>query len=242
LAAQEAGGASVAYGAHGTGFVAGIAIALVLQMQRGPRREIHRDRGRRYFESNDWYAALGELTSHLKIVPDDLDARRMRARCLLLLGDGGEAAGEYLRLFRAARRSGDLITTASLYREMRVYAVGSLLNEQALLRLAFDFQKAGRPGDAAEAYAEILTRFPTSEVTDLAAVRRAEILWTELGRYEDARACYRTVLEEGRLSEWADLAEARLRSMEALAGTARIRNRTPGTSTAARRPSARPGS
>jgi len=242
LAAQEAGGAGVAYGAHATGFLAGIAMALLLQMHRGPSREIHRDRGRRYFERNDWYAALGELTSHLRLVPDDLEARRMRARCLVLLGEGGEAAGEYLRLFRAARRSGDLITAASLYREMRVYGVGSMLNEHALLRLAFDFQKAGRPGDAAEVYAEILARFPAGEVTDLAAIRRAEILWTELGRYEDARVCYRTLLEEGRKSEWTGLAEARLRSMEALAGTAPIRSGPRGTSIARPRPSPHPGS
>jgi membrane associated rhomboid family serine protease len=242
LAAREAGGGGVAHAAHASGFLAGIAGAVLLGLHRGPRREIHRDRGRRHFEKSDWYAALGELTTHLDIVPDDLEARRMRARCLVLLGEGGEAAAEYLRLFRAARRSRDLITCASLYREMRVYGIGSMLDERALLRLAFDFQKAGRPGDAAEVYGEILTRFPEGEVTDLAAIRRAEILWGELGRYDEARACYRGLLERGRASEWAGLAEARLRSMEALAGAAPLRSRSPGTSTARPRPSSRPAS
>lgn len=242
LAAHEAGGAGVAYAAHGSGFVAGIAGALLLGLHRGPRREIHRDRGRRYFERNDWYAALGDLTTHLRIVPDDLEARRMRARCLVLLGESGEAAGEYLRLFRSARQSGDLVTSASLYREMRVYGIGSMLDERGLLRLAFDFQKAGRSGDAAEAYGEILARFPASDVTDLATIRRAEILWSELGRYEEARACYGALLEGGRVSEWTGLAEARLRSMEALAGATPVRSRTPGTSTARPRPSPRPRS
>lgn len=242
-AAREAGGATVAYAAHAGGFAAGVACAFLLGMHLGPRREIHRDRGRRYFEKSDWYAAVGELTSHLAVVPDDLDARRMRARSLVLLGENGEAAAEYLRLFRAARASGDLISTASLYREIRVYGVGSMLDERALLRLAFDFQKAGRPGDAAEAYREILTRFPTGEVTDLAAIRRAEILWSELGRYEEARECYRTLLEEDRPSEWREVAEARLRSMEALAGAPSIRRTRPrGISTARPRPSSRPGS
>lgn len=241
LAAHEAGGASVAYAAHATGFLAGVSGAVLLGLHRGPRREIHRDRGRRYFERSDWYAALGELTTHLAAVPDDLGARRMRARCLVLLGESGEAAGEYLRLFRAARRAGDLITAASLYREMRVYGVGSMLDERALLRLAFDFQKAGRPGDAAEVYAEILARFPTGDVTDLATIRRAEVLWTELGRYDEARACYRSLLEEGRPSEWTELAEARLRSMEALTGSP-VRSRSPGTSIARPRPSSHPRS
>lgn len=212
------GGGSVAYAAHGGGFLAGIVLAFVLGLHRGPRREIHLDRGRRYFEKSDWYAAAGELTAHLEIVPADVVARRMRARCLVLLGSGGEAASEYLRLFRDARRAGDVRGAASLYREMRRYGVGANLPERALLRLAYDFQKAGRPAEAVSVYDEIVSRFPEGEVTDLAMIRAAELLWTELGRYEEARGWYRRLLDSGRESEWREVAEARWSSMNALTG------------------------
>jgi membrane associated rhomboid family serine protease len=216
--AWDAGGAPVAYAAHAGGFLAGMTMALLLGLHRGPRREIHFERGRRYFERSDWYAACGELTSHLEIVPGDREAGRMRARCLVLLGSQGEAAAEYLRLFHAARGRGDVVEAASLYREMRVYGLGCNLTAQELLRLAQEFQAAGRPGEAAEIYRETLASAPAGPVADLAAIRRAEILWSELGRYEEARACYRDLLESGSAGEWRELAEARLRSMDVLSG------------------------
>lgn len=239
LVAFESGGAPVAYAAHTGGFVAGIVMALAMGMNRGPRREIHLDRGRRYFRKNDWYAAAGEFTSHLEIVPGDRDARRMRARCLVLLGRSGEAATEYLRLFREARAAGDTTAAASLYRETRVYGIGTTLSDRALLRLAFDFQKAGRAGDAAEAYREVANRFPAGEMTDLAAIRRAEILWSELGRYDEARECYRQLLDRTETGEWRHVAEARLRSMNALAGEPLPTSPSRGNRTPRRRPGAR---
>jgi membrane associated rhomboid family serine protease len=214
----DAGGAPVAYAAHAGGFLAGVALAVLVGLHRGPRREIHFERGRRYFEKSDWYAACGELTSHLQRVPSDREAARMRARCLVLLGSQGEAAAEYLRLFQAARRRGDVVEAASLYREMRVYGLGCNLSPPELLRLAQEFQAAGRPGEAAEIYRETQASAPPGPIADLAAIRRAEILWSELGRYEEARACYRDLLGSGAAGEWRELAEARLRSMDALAG------------------------
>lgn len=231
------GGGSVAYAAHAGGFLAGIVLAFMLGLHRGSRREIHLDRGRRHFEKSDWYAAAGELTTHLQVVPEDVAARRMRARCLVLLGSGGEAAAEYLQLFRDARRRRDVRAAASLYGEMRRYGIGANLPERALLRLAYDFHKAGRPAEAVEVYDEIVSRFPAGEVTDLATIRAAELLWSELGRYEDARGWYRRLLESGSESEWRDVAEARWKSMNALTGP--IGSPARGTATARARPSAR---
>jgi membrane associated rhomboid family serine protease len=216
--AWGSGGAGVAYAAHAGGFLAGAVLAVLLGLHRGPRREIHLDRGKRYFRRCDWYAAAGELTSHLAVVPEDTEARRIRARCLVLLGNPGEAAAEYLRLFRAARAARDVPGVASLYREMRRYGLGSNLPERTLLKLAFEFQKIGRLEEASEIYLEITLRFPEGEVTELAAIRRAELLWSSLGRYEEARTCYRQLLESSPEGEWRDLAEARLRSMSALTG------------------------
>jgi membrane associated rhomboid family serine protease len=217
LVAWGNGGSATAYGAHAGGFVAGILLGLLLGLPGGVRREIHRQRGQRYFEKGNWHAAAGELTQHLRAAPDDGEARAMRARCWVLLGRSGEAAGEYLALFRVARRSGSEDEVARLYREMRVYAIPTNLTERGLLRMAFRLQKAGHAREAAEAYLELTNRFPEGPKAELALIRRAEIEW-ELGNYEKALAEYERLLATAPRSDWADLAEDRLRSIRALTG------------------------
>lgn len=219
LVAWGNGGAAVAYAAHGGGFLGGIVLGLLLGLPWQARRELHRERGRQQFEKGNWYAAAGELTSHLALSPNDIDARRMRARCSLLLGQVGEAAADYLIAFREMRRTtDDTAHIARLYREMRRYGVGTNLKEAALLRLAYDFQRAGEPAAAAEAFEEVATRFPVGPRAELAMVRRAEILWSDLGRIEDALHAYERVLESHPRGEWRHFAEGRVRSMRAMTG------------------------
>ena len=241
LAAAESGTGNVAYGAHAGGFVAGVALAFLLGMHRGARHDVHRERGRRYFERGEWYAATGELTTHLGLVPDDHEAAAMRARGWVLLGRGGEAASEYLRLFRSARQRGDLDEVSRLYLEMRRYGIGSNLAESGLLRVAFDLHKSGHAEEAAEVFLELTHRFPAGPKAELALVRRAEILWNELGALDLAEECYRGLLKDYPDGEWSELADARLRSIRALAGrslTGRPRSRG-SSSGSARRSSAR---
>jgi TolA-binding protein len=102
--------------------------------------------------------------------------------------------------------------TTRLYREMRVYGVGSDLDEAGLLRIAYDFRKTGRPAEGAEAFLELVTRFPAGPKAELALIRRAEILWSDLGRYDEARRSCRHLLESYPESEWKELAEDRLKS------------------------------
>jgi membrane associated rhomboid family serine protease len=218
LAATESGGGGVAYAAHAGGFVSGLVLSLLVGLQRDVKKEVHFQRGQRYFEKGDFHAAAGEMTSHLRYVPGDAEAAAMRARCFILLGRRGEAASEYLRLFREARRNRDIDRAARLYGEIRRYGLGSNLSESGLLRMAFDFQKGGRVEEAAEVFLEVTNRFPSGPKAELALVRRAEILWNHLGSCESAGEGYRRLLEDYPDSEWADLADARLRSMRALSG------------------------
>jgi hypothetical protein len=217
LVAWGNGGGSTAYGAHGGGFVAGMVLGILFGLPAGARREIHRQRGRRWFEKGNWYAAAGEFTKHLEIEPGDNEVRAMRARCWVVLGQSGEAAGEYLELFRAARAEGDVEGMARLYRQMRVYAIPTNLDEAGLLKLAFRLQKAGHDRDAAEAYLELASRFPEGPKAELALIRRAEIEW-KVGNYEEALAEYQRLLGTYPQTDWRDLAEARTRSIRALTG------------------------
>jgi len=226
FAASEGGTTGVAYAAHGGGFVAGFVLAFLLGMHRGARHDVYRERARRYLERGDFHAAVGELTRHLRQVPEDGEAAAMRARGFAVLGRSGEAASEYQRLFRDARRRRDAVEGARLYREMRRYGVGSNLSESGLLRMAFDFHKAGRSEAAAEVFLELTTRFPAGPKAELALVRRAEICWNDLGSYELAADSYRRLIREYPESEWRELADARLRSMRALSGRT-IREPTP---------------
>ncbi len=218
LVAWGNGGAGVAYAAHAGGFVTGILVALALGLRRGAKMDVHLARGGRYFEKGDWYAAAGELTAHLKLSPDDRAARSMRARCCVLLGRIGEAATEYLALFREARRAEDVGELAKLYREMRRYGIASNLNEAGLLKLAFRFRRGECFEEAAEAFLEIATRFPADPKAELALIRRAETLWQDLGRTEEAQETYRRFLVDFPKSEWRDVADARFRAMRAQSG------------------------
>jgi membrane associated rhomboid family serine protease len=240
LVAWGNGGSATAYAAHAGGFVVGLLFALALGWQREARREIHRERARRYFERGDWHAAAGELTEHLRHVPEDRDARARRARCWVLLGRSGEAAAEYQRAFRSAAEARVNDELARLVEEMRRYGVGSGLDARELLRLAFDLQKAGRADAAALVYEEITNRFPEGPLAEIALIRRAEIFWGVLGDYAQAQSDYRRLVDSHPASEWRELAEARLRSMRALTGEGSVLTRPRDTSTRPRPSSARP--
>ncbi len=218
LVAWGNGGSSTAYAAHAGGFFAGFLIAIVLGFPQQARLEVHREKGKRYFEKGDWYAAVGEFTTHLALVPTDEEVRAMRARCFVLLGRNSEATVEYQGAFRAAQRGGDWSAVAYLYREMRRYGIGTALNERTLMRLSFELQKFGEHEAAAEAYRELGNRFPDGPKAELALIRRAEVLWDKVGDVEAAVEGYRELLESYPESEWRDLAEARLRSMRMLTG------------------------
>lgn len=242
LVAWGNGGASTAYAAHGGGFLAGVLLALAFGFPRKARQELHKDKGKRYFEKGDWYAAAGELTAHLKLVPEDDEVRSMRARCYVVLGRSAEAASEYLAAFRVARRRRDFDAVARLYKEMRRYGIGTSLNDRMLMRLAFDLQKAERWEAAAETYLEICNRFPHGPKAELALIRRSELFWERLGDVPEAQAGYRRLLAEFPGSEWRDLAEARLRSMERLSGSGITRPvMTPPGSPHPPRPASAPG-
>ena len=219
LIAWTNGGGAIAYAAHGGGFVAGIALGLMLGLPWEARREIHRERGDQHFQRGNWFAAVGELTAHLERDPGDAEARRKRARALLVLARVGEATVDYLTVFRQLRERREYEELARLYSEMRVYGVGSNLAEKDLLGLAFEFQKRGRAAEAAELFLELLHRFPMGPRAEIALIRRAELLWSELGKVDSAREAYRQFLEAYPESEWRDLAEARLGSMSALSGS-----------------------
>ncbi|MCA9751564.1 MAG: rhomboid family intramembrane serine protease [Gemmatimonadetes bacterium] len=217
LVAWGNGGANTAYGAHAGGFLAGIALAILFGLPAGVRREVHRERGRRHFERGDWWAAIGELSRHLEIVPGDDESAAMRARAYVVLGQIGDASTEYLRLFRDARQAGDVERTAELYRQMRLYAIPTNLTESGLLKLAYLLRKGGHRREAAQAFLEIVNRYPDGPKAEIASIRRAELLW-ELGETEDALLEYERLLASHPESDWRELAEGRVDSIRALTG------------------------
>ena len=240
LVAWGNGGSATAYAAHGGGFLAGVVAGVLLGYPQAAQREIHKARARRYFERGNWHAAAGELTQHLRRVPDDREARARRARCWIVLGRAGEASAEYQRAIRDAARAGATDEIARLVEETRRYGVASGLDAPALLKLAFGFQKSGHAAAAAAMYEEITNRFPQGALSELALIRRAETLCGELGDYEGALADYGRLIESYPESEWRDLAEARRQSIRALTGE-RFTNRR-GTSMTRRPPASRPPS
>jgi membrane associated rhomboid family serine protease len=218
LAAWGSGGSSVAYAAHAGGFVVGMLAALALRFPRHVREEVHRDRGTRYFERGEWAAALGELTTHLRLVPKDFEAARMRAQALHFAGSAPESMRDFRRLLRESLRAKLLGRAAELHREMWGRGVYSDLAAPVLLRFAFDLQKSEFSEEAVGAYEELQIRYTSHPGADLALLRAAELLWGKLGRIEDARVTLERLLATYPTSEWKDVAEARLASMRALAG------------------------
>ena len=218
LVAWGNGGAGTAYMAHVGGFVSGVLLGLVLGLPAKAKREIHLERGARYFEAGNWYAAAGEFTEHLRVTTESEQARALRARCYVLLGRAAEATADYQAALQLARRRDDVAAVADIYREMRRYGIGTNLPGPALLRLAFEFQKAGKYKAAIEAYWQFETSSEGNDRAELAAIRRAELLWERIGDVEAAKAAYRTLLEQGVSGEWREVAEARLQSMHALTG------------------------
>jgi len=239
LVAWGNGGSGTAYAAHAGGFVAGMLLGLALHLPAQARREIHLERGRRYFEAGNWFAAAGEFAEHIRHAGENDEARALRARCFVLLGRSGEAAAEYQAAFRAARRGGDMGTQGQLYREMRRYGVATNLQGPSLLRLAFDLQKAGRYQAAADAYRDIEATHPDPATVELALIRRAELMWEKVGDLDEAKEAYAQLVRQFPGSDWRELAEARLRSMSALSGEIPVTVPSPDTSTGPGRSSSR---
>ena len=122
-----------------------------------------------------------------------------------------------LRLFRDARQAGDVERTAELYRQMRLYAIPTNLTESGLLKLAYLLRKGGHRREAAQAFLEIVNRYPDGPKAEIASIRRAELLW-ELGETEDALLEYERLLASHPESDWRELAEGRVDSIRALTG------------------------
>ena len=121
--------AGVACGSHVGGLLGGIGLGLLFRLRQKARAEQHLQRGRRYLDQAQWYAAQGELIEYVRCQPEDEEGHLELARTYRLTGRHPQADHHYRqschRMARAKRLDRVEATYCEAERGSPTFALGA---------------------------------------------------------------------------------------------------------------------
>ncbi|MDI6808713.1 MAG: rhomboid family intramembrane serine protease [Candidatus Eisenbacteria bacterium] len=185
LATAGGEGTRVAYWAHLSGLLMGIALALMFDMRRAASNQVKLIRGNRYFDKGKWYAAIGEYMTYTSLVPGDAEGRLQLARALAITGEKRSAQEEYEKAMSTLLKDGECEPAVECYKEMARQVRGSCPRPSAQLALAECSEKIGRIKDAAEILEGFIRYYPDHPRRGAALAKYGELL-ASLGKYGEA--------------------------------------------------------
>lgn len=218
-------GVGVAYSVHLGGFVAGVALALLL----GTLPQAHAERklaaARRAVGRADFFAAQALYLEYLELRPADAAARVEAARAFLSDADHGSAREQYgaavAALLEQGRRGEAEDVMAEAMRALPRFA----LAERAHLELACGMERSLKYRASLDAYANFAARYPASPDAPFVLLRAAGLLERRFARAGKALECYECLLARYPEDSWADFA---LGEIERLAPAAAAAGGKPG--------------
>lgn len=205
-----AGGAAIAYGEHVGGFLAGAALALAMKTFPEGRAERRLAAARRHFERAEWFGAQAEYIEYLARRPGDGAAHGELARAYICGGDRARARESYGEAIRLAFESGERGRAEDLFAEASRQVPRFTVLERLHLDLACGMERSLKYGAALAAYEQYLWRYPGSPEAPFVLLRMAGIHERRFDRPDEARACYRRLVEEYAEDRWVDYARSRL--------------------------------
>jgi membrane associated rhomboid family serine protease len=194
LTQVEGAPAEIAVGSHVGGLLVGVLIGLLSRLAHQARDEQHFDRGMRYVERAEWFAAHGQFLDYVGRRPEDPEGHLQLARTQQLTERLDAAAESYHRacaLYVEARR---FDRVEMVYREAQRARVGIVLEAGAQLHLARLFERTMKPLLAQQAYADYAARYPDLDAAPC-ALYRAATLAESIGETWRAHPFYRRLVE-----------------------------------------------
>lgn len=192
LVSLDTGSGGVAYWAHISGLLLGVALGLALGMGSRSRREGLLIGARRYLDSGAWFAALGEFETYREKYGEHPEAEAGAARCLRLSGRRGQAGEAYHRaveLLAAEERWGEVVGVVEEATRMNgdlrfppdilAGAARALLEADDIVRSADFLERAGRTDSDAARGAELLEQAAHMIRMYLGDLERAAVVYTQ---------------------------------------------------------------
>ncbi len=201
---------ATAYWSHISGFAMGLVLGLSGGLGSEAALERKLLRGKRYFEEGKWFASMGELVEFLRIRPEDAEARALLARTFLLTGQREKAAVEYSKAVASELSRARSGVAIELYEEMKRVSPRPLLSPHFQLLMARCLEENGRPGLAADAYANFGTVSNERGKAPASLLRAAEIYSVKLNDLERASELYHRVRTLYPQTRWAQISRSKL--------------------------------
>ncbi len=218
--AVQAGGfgADVAYAAHVSGFLLGVAVAAVSGQAAAGRIEAHFRRGVEYMRGGEPFAAQGEYLQYLTLQPGDPDAHAGLARAMALAGDFEGARRNYrisCELLIDAMRRGD---SETIYQEAVRGIDDFTLGPGHQLGMAFGLERDLKPKLAVQAYEMFAAKYPSHRESAFALLRAAGLQLSAFSNSSAADTLYERLLADYPNDTWAEFAREQRRKLSCQPG------------------------
>ena len=210
LTQVEGAPAEIAVGSHVGGLLAGVLLGLVTKLAHQARDEQHFDRGMRYMERAEWFAAQGQFVDYVHRRPADPEGHLQLARTQQLTQRLDEAAESFRRACALYVDAGRFDRVEMVYREAQRAHVGIVLEASAQLHMARLFENTMKPLLAQQAYADYAAHYPDLDAAPC-ALYRAATLAESTGEAWRAHPFYLRLLETYPGSIEAELVDAPVR-------------------------------
>jgi membrane associated rhomboid family serine protease len=207
LVATETG-SGVSYGAHLGGFALGLFLAISLGHSGAARADARLQRGRRYLERGEAYAAVGEISEYLQRRPGVVEAQLLLARSLRMAGRATDALVVYCDVFRELDQAGRLDAAVEVFTEARRGMPGAVFAPSDLARVAFLQEKQLDYAGALTNYVDLATGYPSHPQSDHALVRIVTLYKGKLHSDDQARQWFQRAMDRLPPGAWRDFLAA----------------------------------
>ncbi len=205
----------VAHWAHVGGFLAGMAAAAAMGLNRRVAREDLITGRAGADESKGLLGGAAELEEYVRERPEDAEAWRA-------LGLASEAVGRTERARECYQRAVLLFlqqarpeAAAEAYLALRDCPGAGPLATEYFFDLGAGMEAAGRYEEAYRMFRSFAAHHPDAPRADTALVRAGQVALSRLNDPARAAECYRTLLEERPDSQWRSLAQEKLAEVSA---------------------------
>jgi tetratricopeptide (TPR) repeat protein len=189
-------GAGVAVGSHLGGLAAGAAIALLAGYPHAASLEGFLQRGQRYLDRAQWYAAQSEFIEYVRRRPQDSNGQLELARTYRLTGNVALADDHYRAACNVLASRGDLDRVEAVYIEAERGSPLFTLAPVRQLQLAQAQERCLRSAAAERTYLRYAYHHAGTAAAPLALYRAARLAAKRPGNEAQAQSLYQRLVDD----------------------------------------------
>jgi membrane associated rhomboid family serine protease len=213
LVQLESASVSVAYLTHIVGFFVGVVYTLATGGWKEARAEAHHIRARRHLRKGEFYGAQDELSGYVAARPDDGRAHAELARVQVQAGDEIGAKASYLKACEILLRSQYRGECEEVYEQAVRGFPDFTLSSEPHLDMAFGLERNLKFDLALTAYRNFTLRYPRHKEAPFTLLRAANLHANAFADPDQARHCYRSLIERYPEDDWVDFAREQVRML-----------------------------